>query len=183
MIPKHKVILYSIFIIGVFNKAAAQDKVAMFMNNGQPISSISCGNFDRLEVKFPLPEKPGSTYDRIKFVLTLGEEEYKSRNYVKADIYYYLSGKPEVKYLVLKGDSSDFTGPGNEILDMKRLCKADPNKPVTSYVIKAEARGFTMDKVNKMDKVGKKNHPTYKDPEAFVKSEINVQTLPATVNK
>ena len=159
-------------ITGLVNKVSAQDQVAMFMNNGQPISSVSCGNFDRLEIRFPLPEKPGATYDRIKFVLNLGDEEFKTRNYLKTEIYYYLSGKTSMKYLILKGDSSDFTGASNEILDMKRLCKADPNKPVATYVIKAEARGYVVDKMDK------KNHPLYKDPEIFAKAEINVQTLP-----
>ncbi len=49
----------------------------------------------------------------------------------------------------MKNDSSDFTDLGNQVLSIDRLCKNDPNKPIDGFTMKAEAKGYTIEKTDK----------------------------------
>lgn len=175
-----KVLLLSLMLSFGFSAAFAQDNGSIepatgqviVLQDGKPTTSVECGAFQKLTVKFGLPTHLGSTYDRIKFTVTIGDEEFRTKNYLKSEIYYLLSHRSAKEFTITNADSSDFEDLANKMLSAKRLCVNNPTKPVDGYELKIEAKGY------KIDKKDKKGKPIYAEPEIFAQGKAYVKLLP-----
>lgn len=172
--------MMSVLLLFVFAGAGAQDNngtepatgQAIVLQDGKPVTTVECGAFQKLTVKFGLPTHLGSTYDRIKFTVTIGDEEFRTKNYLKSEIYYLLSHRSAKEFNIANADSSDFEDLANKMLSAKRLCLNNPTKPVDGYEVKIQAKGY------KIDKKDKKGKPIYADPEIFAEGKVYVKLLP-----
>jgi hypothetical protein len=174
-----KVLILCLLLSFGFSAVSAQDNSTepatgqvIVLQDGKPTTSVECGAFQKLTVKFGLPTHLGSTYDRIKFTVTIGDEEYRTKNYLKSEIYYLLSHRSTKEFNIANADSSDFEDLANKMLSAKRLCVNNPTKPVDGYELKIEAKGY------KIDKKDKKGKPIYADPEIFAQGKVYIKLLP-----